>query len=152
MVVGGLAPMEVLAASKSGVAITSIAPAAAFRGDSVSITAGGLTLTVPPGALVDTVHITLTPIASLRGTPLDSSVIGGARFAPDGLRFLKPASLTVPLPAGVAEGDVLGFAADGAGTNLHLTPSVVAAGVITVPIAHFSAAGASSGGAAAANA
>jgi Bacterial Ig-like domain (group 2)/IPT/TIG domain len=238
MVMAGLAPVDALSAVRSGVAITSIAPAAAHRGDTVkitgrgfgaqnvriavggvpakllaatcneasfvvpasapfgktrvratnpggqfdeiafevdydgrvtivvddahgagadigptggSITAGGLTLTVPAGALVDTVHITVTPIVSLGGTPLDSSLIAGARFAPDGLRFFKPASLTIPL-AGVAADDVLGFAADGGGTNLHLTPSVVEGGVITVPIAHFSSAGASSGGTAAANA
>ena len=115
-----------------------------------SLSAAGMTLVIPSGALLEPVEITMTPIASMSGTPIDDSLIAGALFGPDGLEFLVPAILTLPLPAGVSAAEVIGFAADGTGTNMHLIPNFVAGQSITLQLAHFSAGGASSGGASAA--
>ncbi len=111
----------------------------------------GFRLTVPPGALGETHHIAITPIA-LQGSPFDHSLIVGARFSPDGLRFLRPASLTMTLPAGISPEDVLGFGGNGSGTDVHLLPRFISGNEITVLLSHFSIAGASSGGASAAQA
>jgi hypothetical protein len=116
------------------------------------LSSGGMILTVPPGALAETVRITMTPFASVTGTPFDASLIGGARFAPDGLRFFKPATLTMPVPAGVAAADVVGLSGDGAGSNVHLAPTVVLDGAIALQVSHFSLGGAASGGASTAGA
>jgi hypothetical protein len=120
--------------------------------DGGSLTAGGMQLAIPAGALSESVAITMTPMTGLDGSPLDSSFIGGANLAPEGLRFLKPAVLSMPLPAGVQPKDVLGFGSAGNGSDLHLVLREVQAGRIAIELWHFSTGGASSGGAAAASA
>lgn len=117
-----------------------------------SQSAGGVTLTVPQGALSDEVVITMTPILDLGGTPLQGSMIGGVRLEPDGLLFLKPARLTMALPSGVPPLDVVGFGSAHDGSDLHLQPRTVESAAIELELWHFSTAGASAGGAAAASA
>ena len=114
------------------------------------VAAGTLRLTVPAGALQQTTHITITPLASLQGSPFDDSLIAGAKFEPDGLHFLVPATLHIALPQGVSPGDVIGFGGAGDGSDVHLAPRFVDGGEITIPMSHFSTGGASSGGAGAA--
>lgn len=115
-----------------------------------SLEGGGIHLEIPAGALSDDVEITLTPMTGLRGSPLDDSFIGGAKLEPEGIAFLKPARLTIPLPASVHPEDVLGFGSSGDGADLHLVPRTVAGGQIVLDLWHFSTGGASSGGAGAA--
>lgn len=117
-----------------------------------SLTAGGLTLAVPPGALSGDERITMTPLRDLAHSPLEGLLIGGVRLEPEGLRFLYPATLTMPLSAGVATSEVLGFGSAGNGSELHLQPHTIAGGTITLRLWHFSTAGAAAGGATAARA
>src|SRR5439155_5192319 len=42
---------------------------------------------------------------------------------PDGLAFVKPATLTVTLPGGVDASQAVAFGFDGAGVDFHLVPS-----------------------------
>jgi hypothetical protein len=129
---------------------TARAVSATIGRDGGSLESQGVQLEIPAGALSEPVLITLTPLLGLHGSPLDGSFIGGAKLAPEGLVFLRPARLTVPLPTtGVAAHDVLGFGSAGDGSDLHLRPRLVEVGVITLELWHFSTAGASSGGSAA---
>jgi len=112
-----------------------------------AITAGNVTLTVPAGALSEDVPITVTPILDLADSPLQGLLIGGVRLEPDGLLFLKPATLQMALPAGVPAADVLGFGSEDDGSNLHLVPREIDGGTILVELWHFSAGGAAAGGA-----
>ena len=114
-----------------------------------SVSAGAVTLTVPPGALSEDTRITMTPITDLSGSPLEGTLIAGARLEPDGLRFLAPALLTMPLPAAASAADVLGFGSASDGSDLHLVPHSLAGGTVTIEVWHFSTGGASAGGAAA---
>jgi hypothetical protein len=111
--------------------------------------AGGLMLTVPPGALSEDVTISLTPLLDLAGSPLEGTLAGGAKLEPEGLRFLRPARLTLVRPAGVAAADLVGFGSAGDGSELHLEPLDVTASALSLDVWHFSTAGASSGGGAA---
>ena len=106
------------------------------------IEAGGLRLVVPADALVDDVEVTVTPLAALRGSPLDDGLIGGARLAPEGLRFFEAATLIVPAPPGLDSGDVVAFSAGGDGGDLHLTPHLATTDEIEIPLWHFSSSGA----------
>ena len=56
------------------------------------------TLTFPNGALFNDEKITLTPVTSVDGLPFSGGLVGGVLMAPDGLRLLKPASLTIESP------------------------------------------------------
>ena len=115
-----------------------------------SLATGGLTLTIPAGALSEDTTITVTPLLDLAGSPLAGSIVGGAKLEPEGLRFLKPALLSVLLPTGVAPESVVGFGSASDGSELHLQPHSLADGAISLRLWHFSTAGGSSGGGAAA--
>jgi hypothetical protein len=120
--------------------------------DGGTLTAGGLTLTIPAGALLEDVEVTMTPLSDLADSPLAGKLIGGARFEPAGLRFLKPARLTMAAPPGPSPADVLGFSGDSDGSDTHLVPRTIESGTVGVDLWHFSIAGAASGGASAAEA
>ena len=105
-----------------------------------TITTAGMTLAIPQGALTEDTQITVTPLLGLVGSPLDGQIVG-ALFAPDGLALLQPASLSFAAPAGTTPGDVLGFAFNGSGQDLHLTPHKFLNGTVELEIWHFSGAG-----------
>lgn len=109
-----------------------------------SITAAGMTLTVPPGALIDDVSITMTPLTGIQGSPF-SRVLGGASFTPEGLHFLKPATLSIPLPAAISPDEVVSFTYGGSGQALHLVPSSTGAATIEILVSHFSGNAAAAG-------
>jgi hypothetical protein len=102
-------------------------------------------LTIPPGALSTPESIVMTPVAEILGFPLERP-LGIVHFAPEGLQFLVPATLTITLPAGVDTRGVIGISAAGNGDNLHLTPfKVIAAGQLSVSIPHFTLGGLGAG-------
>jgi hypothetical protein len=102
------------------------------------------TLTIPPGALGADEPIVLTPIAKIGGWPLDQ-LLAAAHFAPEGLQFFKAATLAITLPSGANTHGLIGFAATGNGTNLHLVPPTFTDGTIQITVPHFSAGGAGTG-------
>lgn len=123
------------------VADAAKAVSAVLGPDGGSITAGPVTLTVPAGALLDERQITVTPLSAIDGSPL-GRLVAGAGLEPQGLHFLEPAHLSLAVPADVSPGDLVGFGFDGAGTSFHLTPLTIASGTISIPVWHFSGAGA----------
>jgi hypothetical protein len=104
-------------------------------------TSGGITLQIPAGALHDTQTITLTPLSAVQGSPL-ASLLGGVQLDPQGLHFLVPATLSVPLPGGVDPHQLVGFGFDGGGISFHLKPPVISGGTMSLQITHFSGGGA----------
>ena len=98
-------------------------------------------LTIPPGALAAPETIVLTPVADIFGFPLERS-LGTLHFAPEGLQFLRPATLTITLPPGTDTKGLIGISAAGNGENLHLAPFTIADdGAISVAIPHFTLGG-----------
>ena len=112
--------------------------------------AGRVSLNIPAGALSEDTSIAMTPLLDLADSPLSGSLIGGVKLEPEGLRFLKPALLSMPLPAGIPPASVLGFGSEGDGSDLHLQPRSVSDDSVSLALWHFSTAGASSGAGAAA--
>jgi hypothetical protein len=101
------------------------------------------TLTVPEGALISPIEISMTAIASAEGEAMGDTFLTGVEFQPDGLTFLRPATLEM---VGVAiRDDAVGFAAENGGQDLHLTPSESRDGWMSVTISHFSDTGAAEG-------
>lgn len=111
-----------------------------------AIAAGGATLTVPPLALLEEQAITMTPLTGVGGMPTDA-ILDAVHFEPEGLRFMTPATLTLPRPAAGTTGDLVAFLYDGAGVETHLAPYVVKDTTIELLISHFSGGGSASGGA-----
>lgn len=106
-----------------------------------TITASGMTLSVPAGALHDEQTITLTPLSSIGGSPFHD-LIGAVEMEPQGLHFLVPATLTIPRPAGVLDSQIVGFGFSEDGTGFHLKPNDLSSGPITLQVLHFSGGGA----------
>ncbi|MEW5991996.1 MAG: IPT/TIG domain-containing protein [Chloroflexota bacterium] len=111
-----------------------------------ALESGALRLDIPAGALSEDTAITMTPLLGVSGSPFDADFIGGAHFAPEGLLFLSPASLSIPLPSGMWAASVLGLGASGWGTGVHLLPRRIFDDRIVVDVWHFSAVSATSGG------
>ncbi len=79
------------------------------------------------GALepVPSPRVTVTRIAGLAGLPVEAEFIAGVALEPGGFRVYPQASLTFELPAGVAHEDLVGFAYEGAGEEVHLVPVLI---------------------------
>jgi hypothetical protein len=110
------------------------------------------TLTIPAGALAAETAVAVTPVADLTVTGPGSfagaaggsdACVTGAVFAPDGLEFAVPASLTIAFPPQAAfpfQGTGSVFLFDSAYAELAPCPTVVdaAAKTLTATVRHFS--------------
>jgi len=56
-------------------------------------------LRVPAGAFAEPTEITVSPIRSIEGFPLDGGLLGGVELSPEGASLLVPASLEIGLDA-----------------------------------------------------
>jgi hypothetical protein len=110
------------------------------EGGTLVATAGSITYTlaVPVDALLSPATITMTPIATISGSPLEVPPAAGVVFGPDGLLLAATATLTItggpPAPGTIA------FGFDGSGTDFHLVPYVPGSGIV-IPVSHFSGVG-----------
>lgn len=106
-------------------------------GGGLTATLGSLTFTlaIPADALLSPETITMTPISSIRGSPLEQAPVGGVVFAPDGLLLAAPALLTIT--GGPPTDDTIGFGFDGSGADFHLVPFLPGDAVV-LPVLHFS--------------
>ncbi len=83
------------------------------------------TVVIPAEALTEDVAFTLTPLATLTGSPLSGGTLGAARLEPEGILFLKPYIFTLELPVATPDDGLLevAFAFEGNGSEFHLIPS-----------------------------
>lgn len=96
-------------------------------------------LDVPTNAVLEAVPIQMSLLKDAAGLPSDVAFLAGVTFAPEGLRLLRAATLTIQFPSPLSE-NAMGFAFDANGADFHVYPSEVAGNVITFPIARFSGA------------
>ena len=105
----------------------------AAEGGSVSDPAGTATLDIPAGALAEDTDITLAVSA-----PTSATVSSIYDFGPDGLTFLKPATLTIKVDAAAVGDKEVVLAVEQGGKFVTLAGSSYADGVATAPVEHFS--------------
>ena len=105
------------------------------------------TLTFPKGALFSDEKITLTPITAVDGLPFSGGLVGGVQMAPEGLRLLQPATLTIESPKTVAAKgfETVAFAYHQNGEGMYLNPSDAKGNALAIEVWHFSGAGAAQG-------
>ena len=96
------------------------------------------TLTVPAGALLEETDLSITPLGAIEHFPGGGEAAAGAHFAPDGLRFYVPATLTIDLPDGSDARGYTGFSYREEGADLHLYPTIPAGTTLSYSIPHFS--------------
>jgi IPT/TIG domain-containing protein len=122
----------------AAVADVTAAVTAAVGGEGGTIAVGGMELAIPAGAVPEGTEITATPLRSLQGSPFAATPVG-LKLEPSGLVLLRPATLTLPRPAGV--GVLVGFGFDGAGEGFHLVPHRLSGDTVQLQVWHFSGAG-----------
>ena len=110
-------------------------------------------LVVPPNALLDPTEISMTPITQINGATLPNGEFTAAvQLSPDGLRFLKPVTLTIetsgtagqPPKAGSSSGSLGGFLMQNDGYGYHPYPAVTGNSphVVSLQLMHFTDGGA----------
>lgn len=103
-------------------------------------------LSVPPASILDSERsvVTLTPVSDVKNLPSSASNIAAVQFAPDGLSFGEPATLTIKLPNVYDETRLLAYTFEGNGENMAFIPIESydpATSTVTLSIYHFSGAG-----------
>jgi hypothetical protein len=84
--------------------------------------------------------VTMTPVTKLGG--LKGTIAGAFQLEPDGLRLLKPVTLTIDVSA---TSGLKAFTYSGNGTDFHLYPLKVEGGKATLQLIHFSGYGVGEG-------
>lgn len=109
-------------------------------GEVAGVTPDGLswTLTVPSGALLEETRIAIAPIASVKGLPVGGTFLVGLDFEPDGLRFIRPATLRMEVPTAAVGSALVSFAYRGDGSDTFLVPDTVGPGSVEISVLHFS--------------
>ncbi len=86
--------------------------------------------------------VTVTPISVLDGIPFSKGYLAALQIGPEGILLAAPGRLTLHVPGEFKAEDLVGFAADGAGTNFHLYPINYFSGggttTITIGLSHYS--------------
>ncbi|MBN2385375.1 MAG: hypothetical protein JXB85_00015 [Anaerolineales bacterium] len=81
-------------------------------------------LVIPPGAIDTELDITMTPVSTIDGWPLDGNLLGAVRLEPEGWLLNELAYLTIRVPAAITPAlTTVGFAFNGSGEEFHLTPA-----------------------------
>jgi hypothetical protein len=97
------------------------------------------TLEVPPLALMSPVAITMTPLLSVSGLSLSGGFVAGADFAPSGLVFARPATLTISTSGQAGPNQrLVGLSYQGSGSGIALTAAAGTPNTLTFALNHFS--------------
>lgn len=100
------------------------------------------TLEIPPGALIESTRITMTPVLDIEGLGLSGGLAGAVDLQPAGLRFARAAVLRIVNSRTPAAGEQLaGFTASGDLTRRSLSPAASDTDEIVVLIPHFTVGG-----------
>jgi len=134
----GLRHVQTDTSAARGARITAAGGTIAATGSNGAV----YTLTIPEHALREPTDIGLYPVTSVANMPGSESVAAAAQFAPDGLIFVVPATLTIQLPPGRVSADLGGVAWTGDGQDPHLYPARVEGRTVTLTLFHFSGGGA----------
>ena len=96
-------------------------------------------LEIPKGALHRRERITMIPVSRVDGLPLEKGgAVATVQLEPEGLRFDKPAKLTIEPANAVPEAERVGFAYVTHGTDTHLYPARGDSLAMEMHLLHFS--------------
>lgn len=67
-------------------------------------------------------EVSMTPISAIDGLPFSGGFLTAVQLGPDGLVMAEPAKLTLVAPGKFDNSELIGFSADGDGSNFHMYP------------------------------
>jgi hypothetical protein len=139
------APLDVAVTLDPARAVSADVPLGGGRIVATGADGTTYTLDVPANGLVAATRITLTPVTQVSNLPFGetASTTIGVQFAPEGLRFFAPATLTVrpAAPAAIPIERQLFFGWESTGRALSLVAPDPASAEIRLAILHFSGVG-----------
>jgi hypothetical protein len=139
-------PISVSVTTDASRLVTATIP---IEGGVISATAANgthFTLTIPADALLSDEEIMMTPLDNVSGIPLSAGLVAGVQLAPDGLRFIRPATLTIEAAPAVEAGlQAIGFGYQQSGDEFHLRPITASDNRFTLELMHFSGYGVTAG-------
>jgi hypothetical protein len=68
-------------------------------------------------------EITMTPISYIEGLPFSQGYLAAVHLGPDGAKLVRRGILSMEIPGEYDPNELIGFAADGTGEDLHLYPA-----------------------------
>ncbi len=68
-------------------------------------------------------ELTMTPVSSIEGLPFSQGYLAAVHLGPDGAKLVRRGVLSMEIPGEYDPNDLIGFAADGTGEDLHLYPA-----------------------------
>jgi hypothetical protein len=103
------------------------------------------TLQIPDGALINEFTLSLIPVTEMQDLPLTGGLGAAVHLEPEGLRLLKPATLTIE-PVGTLDVEsTIPFGYSGDAQEFYLVPPASLADGVTLLVTHFSGYGYGSG-------
>lgn len=118
------------------------------QGGSLSVTAtdgAAFTLTVPAGALLGNVELSMTPLTGIDHLPLSGGLLAGVHLEPHGLTLLEPAMLTITPATTPTSGELIAFNAHKMGAEFYFQPHAMQGSGVTLYLSHFSNPGVGTG-------
>jgi uncharacterized repeat protein (TIGR02543 family) len=113
------------------------------EGSTLETTSGGsgLSLTILPHSFMTFPEISLTGVSEIGGLPQTITMLAGAQMGSEGLRLMKPATLTIALPSAASTGTLIGFISQDNGRGSQLYPIEVNGSTATFEMTHFTSVG-----------
>ena len=68
-------------------------------------------------------ELTMTPVSSIEGLPFSQGYLAAVHLGPDGAKLVRRAILSMEIIGEYDPNELIGFAADGTGEDLHLYPA-----------------------------
>jgi hypothetical protein len=102
-------------------------------------------LEIPAGALVEEIEITMTPIESMDGLPLDDGLAAGVQLEPEGMTFYDIVTLTIEPADAIPVEQQLPIGSSGETDAVYIPLIDLDADAIRLQLLHFSSAGVSKG-------
>ena len=131
-------PLDVSVTLDESRAVTQMVPT---TGGTIEVTSedGTLyTLMIPGDALLAETDLTVTPIAGVRGAPVEGAAPLGVHLQPEGLRFHQPVTLEVMPSGGNRQVEAASFSYSGAGKAFHGYPLALDPTSLRFDLLHFS--------------
>jgi hypothetical protein len=66
--------------------------------------------------------VSMTPVSAIDGLPFSQGFLTAVQLGPEGLLMAEPGKLTLVVPGKYENSELIGFSADGDGSNFHMYP------------------------------
>jgi hypothetical protein len=103
------------------------------------------TLTIPPKALVETIEVSMIPLASMNGLPWKAGPVAAVQLEPDGQTFYDYVTLAIQPAGDIPANQFIPIGATGSDHDLYVPLMDPKSQGIQLKLDHFSSAGATKG-------